>query len=336
MGIEQSYKWSVDTCNKPNVGYSQTYRNQQTVNGITYYDCSSFIWYALLNGGFDVVKANNGNNYPFTTFTMDGVLTRLGFKKIPVSSNWLKGDILVRNNQYGEHTEMVYSGRVTMGAHTDGVPLADQVSINNFDSTPTTWDACYRFSKNLSWVKGNRYLDINEMKNNAEIIYNFLSLKGWTLNSISAILGNMQSESTINPWIWESLEYDNLSKGYGLTQWTPASKYIDWAGSDWKNPDRELDRIVWEANNGQQWFSNPSAPIINPPLSFKEFTISNLDVVTLANYFLWYYEHPAVTIQPIRGEQAKFWLDYLSGITPPEPIKKKSMPVWMMINYKRG
>ena len=33
--IQVSYQWAIDTCNKKNVGYSQTYRNQQTVNGIT-------------------------------------------------------------------------------------------------------------------------------------------------------------------------------------------------------------------------------------------------------------------------------------------------------------
>lgn len=337
MGIEQAYKWAVTICNTQNIGYSQDYRNQQTVNGITYYDCSSFIWYALLGGNFDVVKANGGNDYPFTTFTMGDVLIRLGFKKVQVTSNWMKGDILVRNNSYGEHTEMVHHDRYTMGAHSDELPLNDQVSILTAPSNPNTWDSCYRFSKNLEWIKGNRFLSLSEMEVNAEIIYNFLSLQGWTINSICGVLGNMQSESSINPWIWEGLEYGNLSRGYGLTQWTPASKYIDWAGSDWKNPDKELDRIVWEVNNGKQWFSNPSAPIVNPPLTFREFTKSNLDVVTLANYFLWYYEHPAITIQPNRGEQAKYWYKYLSGIVPPTPItKRKKMPLWMKINYRKG
>ena len=45
--INQAYSWAVNTCNAPNVGYSQAYRNQQTIGGITYYDCSSFIWYSF-------------------------------------------------------------------------------------------------------------------------------------------------------------------------------------------------------------------------------------------------------------------------------------------------
>ena len=36
--INKSYSWAINTCNAPNVGYSQSYRNQQTVGGITYYD----------------------------------------------------------------------------------------------------------------------------------------------------------------------------------------------------------------------------------------------------------------------------------------------------------
>lgn len=39
--IQQAYNWAVETCANENVGYSQEYRNQQTVKGITYYDCSS-------------------------------------------------------------------------------------------------------------------------------------------------------------------------------------------------------------------------------------------------------------------------------------------------------
>ena len=48
--INAAYTWAVNCCNLPNVGYNNDYRNQRTVNGITYYDCSSFINYALLFG----------------------------------------------------------------------------------------------------------------------------------------------------------------------------------------------------------------------------------------------------------------------------------------------
>ena len=74
--IQSAYNWAIETCAKENVGYSQTYRNQQTVNGITYYDCSSFIWYALIAGGWDLVSV--WGTWPFTTSSMAGVLKQVG------------------------------------------------------------------------------------------------------------------------------------------------------------------------------------------------------------------------------------------------------------------
>lgn len=186
----------------------------------------------------------------------------------------------------------------------------------------------------MAWILGNRFLDMTEMENNAEIIFQYFYLAGWSDNAMAAILGNMQSESSINPHIWEGLDEGNMSKGYGLVQWTPATKYIDWAGENWRFPELELDRIQYEADNGIQWFANPEAPTPNPLISFKEFTTSTLDVSTLANYFLWYYEHPAQTIQPWRAEQAQHWYDFIQTIRPRPPVEsKKGLKVWQMIRY---
>lgn len=49
------------------------------------------------------------------------------------------------------------------------------------------------------------------------------------------MLGNMETESTINPGIWQSLNSGNASGGFGLTQWTPATKYINWANNNGLN-----------------------------------------------------------------------------------------------------
>lgn len=131
--ITKAWTWARDTCNRANVGYSQTYRNQQTVGGITYYDCSSFINFALLAGGFTTPSYAPSHN-SFTTWTEPAELMRLGFKK--VTDGTLKvGDIGVSNTSSMQHTEMVYavSGNLGqwMGAHTDSYALADQVSITS-------------------------------------------------------------------------------------------------------------------------------------------------------------------------------------------------------------
>ena len=51
---------------------------------------------------------------------------------------------------------------------------------------------------------GNTYnssqsLTLEQEKINAEYIWRALSSKGWTLNAVAGVLGNMQSESSINP-----------------------------------------------------------------------------------------------------------------------------------------
>lgn len=183
------------------------------------------------------------------------------------------------------------------------------------------------------WIAKNTYLTRDEMENNALLAWAFFGSRGWSREAVSAMLGNMQTESTINPGIWESLiEYGG---GYGLVQWTPYTKYSEWAGSGWENNgNKQCERINYEMENGLQWFSNIEAPIVDPPITFEEFSKSTDDVETLANYFLWYYEHPADTIQPNRAEQAKNWYEFLAGITPtPTPSKKKKMPLWMYLRY---
>ena len=194
----------------------------------------------------------------------------------------------------------------------------------------------------MAWAGGNRYLSQSEMENNATLIWGYFKSCGWSLNSVAAMLGNMQTESTINPNIWESLTV-NTAKGFGLVQWTPATKLISWAGSTYQQGNRQCDRILYESVNGIQWFRNPNAPIIEPALTFAEFTISTLPVRELANYFLWYYEHPAETIQPNRATQAEQWYEYLSGSAPdpdppdppsypdPTPLPRyKKIPLWML------
>lgn len=147
-----SYNWAVDECNKPDVGYSQTYRNQQTVNGITYYDCSSFLWYALRAGGFDVTGAYEiAMGFPYsgnaiTTQYEHEWLLALGFQEVPVTGIWKPGNTLWRTG----HSEMVYEGGEgegrTMGAHDDERPLAEQVSINDWVSSASSWEKMYEYN----------------------------------------------------------------------------------------------------------------------------------------------------------------------------------------------
>lgn len=42
-------------------------------------------------------------------------------------------------------------------------------------------------------------MDLEKMQVNATYLYGYLTQEGWTVNAICGMLGNMQSESAINP-----------------------------------------------------------------------------------------------------------------------------------------
>ena len=162
----------------------------------------------------------------------------------------------------------------------------------------------------MPWISGNRYLSMNEMTANAQEVMNQLTSRGWTKNAVAGMLGNMQSESTINPGIWESLS-PNVNRGFGLVQWTPATKLISWAGGqglDYTSGDVQLQRIEWEVANHQQWIATSQYP-----MSFQEFKVSTLTPEYLAQVFLPNYARPLNPNQPIRSTQARHWYDTLEG-----------------------
>lgn len=170
-------------------------------------------------------------------------------------------------------------------------------------------------------------LNSEEQKINALYIYSFLLNKGWNKESISAMLGNMQAESSINPGRWQSDDVGNTSNGYGLVQWTPATKYINWCTELNISPelmDSNLSRIVYEVENNLQWIATEDFNF-----SFKEFSTNakGLNVIQLAKAFLLNYERPANqsdSVQVYRGELALLWYEFLTGKTPSIPIEPKT------------
>lgn len=160
-------------------------------------------------------------------------------------------------------------------------------------------------------TKGNFYLNDAQMTGNAQYILDYLSQRGWTKNAICGMLGNMQTESTINPGIWQSLNAGDYDGGYGLVQWTPATKFTTWASANgyaMDDIDGQLERILWEVANHEQWISTSLYP-----MSFAEFTQSTDSAYNLAMVFIKNYERPENPNQPIRGTQAQHWFDVLSG-----------------------
>ena len=130
-------QWAVSIANDDSHGYSQDRRG-----GNPDFDCASLVFYALKNAGYDV------GGSPFSTYTMDGVLTRCGFRRIPISSasEMMPGDILWKQT----HTEIYVGDGKSVGAHCDenggihGRISGDQTGHEIDVGDVGTWHYVYR------------------------------------------------------------------------------------------------------------------------------------------------------------------------------------------------
>lgn len=160
---------------------------------------------------------------------------------------------------------------------------------------------------------------------------NYLKKKGFTKNAICGILGNMNSESTINPAVWQSL--NDMYLGYGLVQWDDGKLFIDWAKKEgvisaataeavnslaYSNPkklmDAELDYLIVSMNTVGNWFkpdNNQSKYGTSETLTASQFKVSNKSADILARIFCGHYERPGVPKISERVANAKKWYNFL-------------------------
>lgn len=202
----------------------------------------------------------------------------------------------------------------------------------------TKWQQWFQFywldyPSDSSWIVKNQSLTDAEMKNNAFVFASYMLGHGWSLESICGMLGNLQSESRVNPGAWQSyvdpFPTPATSVGYGLVQWTPYTKYTDWAGSDYASGNKQCDRIIYERDNNIQFY-----PTTSFPMTFAEFSVSTLDPAYLAQVFLYNYERPALPDARTRAAQATAWYKYLNKY--PAPIQPdRKLPFWL-IAYMGG
>ena len=162
----------------------------------------------------------------------------------------------------------------------------------------------------MAWTISNNYLTESHMQGNALEVYNFFSARGWTLNAIAGMLGNMERESNINPGLWQSLNYGNYSGGYGLVQWTPATNYTDWASANGYSITDPQGQMIWidtvTVSSGQ-WIATSEYN-----LSFDAFKTSTQSPEWLASAFLKNFERAGVEAEDERRSDARKWYDYLA------------------------
>ena len=336
--ISKAVSWAVSIANDDTHGYDQTSRWGPD------YDCSSLVITAWENAGVPV--KTNGASY---TGNMVNVFKSCGFVDVTngvtlSSGAGLKvGDVLWKSG----HTEMVCSTGNIVGASANengeatggltGDQNAKEIRVRAYYNGP--WTTVLRYNEQPTsnkWIARNGYLTEAEMQNNAKIIYRNLIKRGWTINAIAALLGNFESESTINPGIWQGLNNGNMAGGYGLAQWTPATKVSSFA-DDWQtNHNRQLDLLQYHLEHPYEHWVKRSP---YDTWTITQFAASTVDPYVLACVFAWNYEGSAVVLwgseaekaalREKRGNAAAKWYNYLLANPTTNTI-----PVWLLFKLK--
>lgn len=173
-----------------------------------------------------------------------------------------------------------------------------------------------------------------EQQQNVLNLATYFRSHGWTDNAIAAMCGNMQTESYLNPGQYQhGFPVGTASGGFGLVQWTPRTKFSDWAGAAWESDfDLQPARIQYELENGLQWQYRPGYTQF---ISFADFAVSTDSVDYLTGAWLYYYEGPQDPASSIalRRQQAARWFEFLGNT----PTPSMNLPIWLLfkIRWKR-
>ncbi len=139
--VEKYISEAIDMANNNAIGYSQTNRNLDPD-----VDCSSFVYYSLVNSG--VIPKQD---YAFNTSTIGSVLKANGFDELDYNAdNLRKGDIIVNPNQgNGGHATIYIGDGKEAAAHKDldgkgGDSSGNEVNIRNYTDKGLNYEKIYR------------------------------------------------------------------------------------------------------------------------------------------------------------------------------------------------
>lgn len=207
----------------------------------------------------------------------------------------------------------------------------------------------------MKWISKTGLLTSSEMENNAKLLGDVFSGLGYNIDTIAALAGNAQAESTINPGLNEV-----GGGGYGLYQWTPKSDLIgacDQLGispyTDGSIQCQCLDGELFMLRN--QWYT--SRAFISPyyrsgatsdmiGITPEQFKVNSMgwNPDKLAILFMAAYERPAydpaTNHAEKRASNANYWYEYYTGNpptpTPPTPGKGIPKELIAILSNKRG
>ena len=198
----------------------------------------------------------------------------------------------------------------------------------------------------------------SEQEDNAREIWNILVHdNSWTENSASAVLGNLQAESYINPGQWELYQNYDTQLGMGLGQWTPATKVSDFIGGgidpttsqgreEMADGNKQMELLISTPSQYSTNYLNPDGsstyydetglPYIS---NMTDFSQSNESIEDLTKLWAICWERPRNTYYASsisdRIQNANYWYNILHGSTPPgpgpTPHHGRKLPLWMYL-----
>ena len=160
-------------------------------------------------------------------------------------------------------------------------------------------------------------------KDNALIVYNFLTANGYSHAAAIGVLANMEHESYINPGQVEHGYGGITSRGYGLVQWTPANTkilaYAKQVGGNWYDGDLQLQYLL--VSVPASWIATKAYP-----QSYAQYlTLDNIYTATRA--FFWNFERGTYTTA--MDTYALYWHNYIESVKPeptPTPTPTPTPP----------
>lgn len=182
-----------------------------------------------------------------------------------------------------------------------------------------------------------------EQIHNALIFYDRFSGLGWTVNAISAVLGNIQYESCIDPaCVYPKSSFPNggatladldnsyaigiTGSAYGLVQWkgtttTPpaGNQLVSYAirhNTEWYDGEIQLDRLQWEYTANVKFHSQS---VDGEYWTWNKFVNSTDTPEKLAKVWMICYEG-TYSVLSERQSNSRWWYDYFIDVPPGPPV----------------
>lgn len=194
--------------------------------------------------------------------------------------------------------------------------------------------------------------------NNANIIKSFFEIRGWSINAICGMLGNMQGESTLNPaYIQETNRFrlpnsanslsdvpNSIMKNfymefYGVTRKAFAIGLVQWDGYSTSNGSNQQKLVAYAIRNNYNWYDGvcqclrlqgeyqtdykyhffKPVTVGGIQYTFDNYVYSDASPTYLARAWQAGYERNDGGLG-FRGTNAEWWYNYFTGEEAPAPV----------------